>query len=226
MLNKGEVTDEDLAVSINKISATIDSIQKYLSIGPDLHIRSNRTSATSLSTLFYRLRALIQISNQLLEKEAQPSEVYQNVTLAVYIAGEILKAMPGANLNIQQAEFSKNKYPRDVFKLLMQVLEKVLLVTKQLDIETLEITKLNNLDNLRITPNEVKELSLFILVELEILCARKGINIDNLFSFYPGKKYPSDVYRRGQMLDKQIDEILSYINSQPRWRENTEGNYE
>lgn len=225
-IKQGEVTKADLAFSLNKISEIIDSIIKFLSIESDLEVIDKKTSSASLSTLFYRLRALNQISNQLLERDAQPSEVFQNVTLAVYYSGEILKSMSGEDLSIQQIELSKNKYPKDVFKLLMKVLEKLLIIARQLDIDTLEISRIKNLDNLKITPNEVKELSLFILVELEIVCAQKGIQIDNILSIYPGKKYPSDVYRRGEMLDKQIDKILRYVKSHPEWQEQVEGNYE
>lgn len=175
-----------------------------------------QTSASNWSQLFERLALINQMANQLLEKEAQPSDVYQNVTLAIYYMGEILKTMPGINVITQPLPHIPNKKPSDVYNELLLILKQLNAIAKQLHLKMLVIKDWQN-SQAKIMPNDVQELSQIILSQLAYIAAQKNIDVSSIKSYYPGKKYPADVYQRATILKQQLDKMYEYIQQHPDW---------
>ncbi len=221
-VHPAKITYENVQDELQQVNKVLDNIKEHLSIKKAIQKEDDTTQHPIPSTLFNRLTILNQMVNQLLEREAQPSEVYQNVTLAVFYAGELLKKMPGATKQFKEVPIVYDKYPKDVFLNLLHILSKVISIAHQLNIETLEILNTHHISTRTITPSDVKELSLIIVSELSFICFTQGVSTRQLHSYYPGKKYPSDVYYRSMKLETYVNEIFQYIKHHPQWINNQE----
>lgn len=209
-----KITSDDIYKQIIKITNILEKIKAYLKIKTK-KLNHQPQKRNSLPDIFYELVYLNQTTNYLLERETQPSDVYQTLTLAIYYAGEILKNMPGVSPVANEDSMVLNKTPKDVFWRLAYILRKINIVLTQLKINTIHISQIKPKESIR--PNDVQELAALIAADLVSICEEKGINYQNIKSYFPGKKYPSDVYQRSSILLKQIEKINHYLKSHPQW---------
>jgi len=211
----GKVQADDIYVVLSKTNNVLKNIMSKLGITTPITAEKRVVTQTP-SILFGRLLLSNQLANQLIERKTQPADVYRNITLGIYYAGEILQTMPGQVILPEKPAFVPNKKPYDVYRLLIQVLTEVKALAKSLQIKMITIQEIN-IDDKIITPNDVEELSLIIVAELEYIAKKKRIPIAHIESYYPGKKYPSNVYQRSLLLKEQINTIREYIKKNPNW---------
>lgn len=200
--------------AVNEAAANLQKVLKQYNITPTEVSYSH--GKANLTSVYVNLKVVTKIIDQLLENPTRPSDVYQNITLASYYASKILKAMPGASVATNEDTFIPNKEPKDVFKQLYTILDKLNTVLDNANITVLSFTPVyseyNNID-----PRDVYDISMLIIAELKYIASAKGIDLSDIKSYHPGKKFPADVFKRSSLLLKQISKIQNYINAHPEW---------
>lgn len=171
---------------------------------------------TTPSQVYNKLLLENQVVNQLLEKRALPADVYQVTTLSVYYAGEILNQMQVNDILLKlPAASTAAKTSRDIFEQQIEILTKIQQLGKALNLEMLSLKR--NACGQPIDSNNTQELAYLILSELSYLAEKLSVKTSTIRSYYPGKKYPLDVFNRNQLLSKQVDAMIKFIHAHPDW---------
>ena len=152
--------------------------------------------------------------NLLLEKRFTPSDVFQQVTLAMNYGASLLARFPGATRIPKQPAFERGKRPDDVFKRLIECYELVRNIAQRSGVKMLDL----NIDKTTIkgkTPSDVNDVASLIVSELAYLHTL----LDNAEAparvYYPGRKLPSHVFQRAGMLKAQLEELKRRMEKQP-----------
>lgn len=207
------------SLSPNDVFSIMSTVNENISIIMN-HLRLKdaeaiKTKKSTPSDVYEKLLVTNQLVSELLEQKILPVDTYMTTTLSIYYTGKILSMMPGVNPTVSIQEIYNNKTPYDVFDKQIEIIH----VLKK-------IAALLNIDMLTIEPNECKltvesdntlDLSYLILSEIAYIASKKGILIDNIYTYHPEKKYPSDVFYRNQILLIQLNKMFNYISNYPTW---------
>ena len=82
-----------------------------------------------------------------------------------------------------------------------------------MNLEILEIDS-SHIEEKSITPNDVFDIASVIVARLDFLHKRLDFAKKPRESFYPGRKYPSDVYQQVGILKQQLVLLEGLITSQ------------
>ena len=151
--------------------------------------------------------------NLLLEREFGPSEVYEKVTLAVSYAARILQLFPGEAKIPDPPPFDRGKRPVDVYRRLLTCFEQVRSIANLLALETLELDA-SETDWEAVTPSDVYDVASLLVSELAYLHSKYPEAKPPRQALYPGRKFPSHVYQRAGMLEKQLIDLLAQLGAQ------------
>ncbi len=191
-------------------------IQILLFIKIDAPVSNKLASSTTKpSDVYNHLLQANQIIDQLLEKRTLASDVYQTATLSIYYAGKILSTMGIDPLFTKVDQPVINKTASAVFNLQLEILSKIQKIGKKLNIDMLTLTKSQCAKEINI--NSIQTLAYIILSEISYLAEQKNIRMLLSKSYYPGKQYPSSIFKQNTLLLKQIDKMLDYTNKHPKW---------
>lgn len=195
---------------VNDIDSTLQKILKHLDIKytPNSFKAPNKTVP---SDVYNQLLTDNTLLNQLVEKKTLPKDVFRVSTLSLYYAGEILASMNVSPPDLTLKREYKNKTPKDVFELQLEIISNIQNLSKHLNIKMLSLIKQNCTE--KITPNDVEELAYIVLSELFYIAKHQGISVSGIKSYFPGKKYPSDVFQRNTVLLHEIKMIIKKISS-------------
>lgn len=202
---------------IQQINKTLLQLLQYLNIQTTLPApQHNTVSTVGYNTVLEKLMTLNQNINQLLERQTQPADVYRHVTLAIYYADTILNTMPGSNSKIQSVPFKPNKQPYDVYVRLRQNLKLLSEIgavchIKVIDLQQTQITPKD------ISPNDVEEIAHMNVTALTNIAEQLNISFKDIQSYHPGKRFPSHVLQRSELLALRLKNILNYMQTHPSW---------
>jgi hypothetical protein len=206
----------ELLQIITQTNKQLEQVAKHL----DIKLSERESSASgSLSSLFEQLLLDNNTVNALLERKTLPEDVYQIVSLSIHYAGEILAAMPQAEIKLFAAEYQANKRPADVNQQQIKLIKQLKQISSIVGLKMLTIGEAKQHGApVVISPNYVQEKAYIVLAELSYLSRYLHVPTDHLRSFYPGKKFPSDVYQRNTLLLKQLIEIEKFLEMHPNWK--------
>ncbi|MDF1796373.1 MAG: hypothetical protein P1U63_07550 [Coxiellaceae bacterium] len=190
---------------LHDVNDQLSSIMVILKIS-STHSRFSADGSKEQVNLYNQLLALNQSINELLEMKTLPADNYQINTLSVYYAGEILSAKNISAISLKPRSKYLDKTPADVFNLQLKLLGKLNVLGSKLGVKMLSLKKTPC--NLDITPAVIQGVSYIILSEVMHLAHISGVNTSVIKSYYPNKKYPSDVFERGEMLLHQINAMI------------------
>ena len=162
-------------------------------------------------------RSVVQANRQLnllLEKRFTPSDVFQQVTLAMNYGASLLARFPGATRIPKEPAFVRGKRPDDVFERLIECYELVRNIAQRSGVKMLEF-KIDKATIKGKTPSDVNDVASLIVSELAYLHTL----LDNAEAparvYYPGRKLPSHVFQRAGMLKAQLEELKRRMEKQP-----------
>lgn len=164
--------------------------------------------------------AIVQANRQLnllLDRQFTPNDAFQQITLAISLASHLLGRFPGAAKTPPAApDFIHGKQPADVYRRLMdcyRLTRQIATVSgfKMLTLETDE----NHFEE--ITPSDVYDLAALVVSELSYLHAQLENAQPHREIYYPGRKFPSHVYQRAGILEKQLTELERRVKENPAW---------
>lgn len=164
--------------------------------------------------------AIVQANRQLnllLDQQFTPSDVFQQVTTAVGLAAHLLGELPGAARTPPSAPaFERGKRPGDVYRRLIDCFRLIrrIAVLSGLEMLTLETSQGYDDD---VTPSDVYDIAALVVSELSYLHSRLEDARPHREVYYPGRKFPSHVYQRAGILEKQLIEIERRVQETPAW---------
>lgn len=176
------------------------------------NIEPNNTTPTNV---FNAILQSNQQLNTLLNQQVAPSDVFEQVTLAINGTEQLLKKFNVTDRIPDAPNFELNKTPSNVYKRLTQCVQLLQEIAKKSGINMLSIDK-SNLNSRLATPNDVFDLTKIIVAQIHYLEALLP-GIEKIESYYPGYKTPSDVFQRAGILLKQLELLNSEVTKNPSW---------
>ncbi len=169
-------------------------------------------------------KSITQVNRQLnllLDRRFSPSDVYQEVTLAIGYAARLLSCFPGDRIPDTPAR-EHGKRPQDVYRLLIRCLRIVEAIAQNsgLRIARLETTEE---DVEGASPSDVYDIAALLVAELAYLFRQAGDLETPRPTYYPGRKFPSHVYQRVRLLELQLKELEAQVAAKPDWLDRGSG---
>lgn len=166
------------------------------------------------------LRSIIQANRQfnlLLERKFSPSDVYQQVTIAVGYAERLLGAFPTAESMPQTPASQPNKKPSDVYVRLLDSYQRVRATSISSNHRALKLERPAAELIQNVAPSDVYDIASLLVSELDFLHRQLGSAPPPRPVYFPGKKNPSDVFQRAGILAQQLIELQNHVSENPNW---------
>ena len=168
-------------------------------------------------------RAIVEANRQinlLLERRFSPSDVYQQVGVAIRYAASLLGQFPGATLMPKGPSLERGKQPADVFLRLVECYGRLESIAHQSGIPILHLdstaAKQVVLD-MEVRPSDVYDVATLLVSDLAYLHAQvRDARPPGIVPF-PGRKFPSDVYQQAGILRAQLIALEQFVLTNPHW---------
>ena len=168
--------------------------------------RSDKAAADDFTAILNLNRQM----NLLLERHISPSDVYQEVTLAIAYSARLLARYPDAVRIPAEPPFEPDKLPQDVYLRLIECLHSIVRIFDRLGLAVLKIdTSQTELD--RLQPGDVYLVAALIVSQLDFLHKHLDIAQPPPQPIYPGLKFPAHTYQRAGILQAQLHQLERYL---------------
>ncbi len=160
-------------------------------------------------------RSIVQANRQmnlLLNQQFVPSDVFQQVTLAVGYAAQLLTRFPDTRMPEAPA-FERRKRPADVYHRLVECFTRVRTIMTHSELNVLQLHAHPD----EATPSDVYDIASLIVSELSFLHAHLDGVLTPPDTYYPGRKYPADVYQRAGLLQALLRDLQALVERHPMW---------
>ena len=191
-------------------------VKKKLGIIEQAKVTPQNAAKTSSDVFVAIIQANRQI-NLLLDQQFTPSDVFQQVTLAVGYTSRLLGQFLNAPRTPPQSpEFERGKRPPDVYRRLIGCYElaRQIAVTSGLEMLTLKSSE-SQIET--VIPSDVYDIASLVVSGLAYLYAQMEEAQPPYEVYNPGRKFPSHVYQRAGILEKQLIDLKKRVNKNPNW---------
>lgn len=178
--------------------------------------RSVASSNATSTDLFQSVVDADREINLMLDRRVSPSNVFEQVTYAIGYAARLMEQTPQGHTMPATPEFEPNKKPADVYRRLLKCLDRIHGVAARhgLHVLKLEASERHIHDA---EPNDVLHLASLVVSELAYLHSQFPDAEAPRDVYYVGRKFPSHVYQRVGILERQLEQIATYADANPRW---------
>ncbi|ETX04710.1 MAG: hypothetical protein ETSY2_27245 [Candidatus Entotheonella gemina] len=197
------VVDAVLA-QLQRVKATLGSVEA----SPE----PPRDPAMTPSDVF---RSIVQANRQvnlLLDRQLAPSDVFRQVTLAVGYAAQLRTRFAGTRMP-EAPPFERRKRPADVYHRLAECFARVRTIMARSGFSALTLDHHPE----AVTSSDVYDIASLIVSELSFLHAQVGGALPPPDPYYPGRKFPADVYRRAGLLEALLIDLQALVEVNPSW---------
>ncbi len=208
-LPEGDILPAHVMVLVKGAHSAIRKVMADLKI-PESRSKSTSDPSKTPSDVFKTIMSTNRQLNLLLERRFAPSDVYIATTLAIGYAARLLSQYPSSMRIPDAPPLEREKKPADVYFRLLDCLEIISHIYKTAGLEGLDIDTIN-IDKKVITPSDVFDVASLIVARLDFLHKKFGLKKKPRETFYPGRKYPSDVYQYVGILEAQLKQIERFI---------------
>ncbi len=181
---------------------------RYITDELDMELAPSEPGPTESRTPTDVFKAIVQLNRQinlLLDKRFSPSDVYEEVSLAIAYAANVRSLWPGDRIP-PAPDWEFGKRPADVMARLVQCLELVRSIAEHEDLQMLQFNlDESSLDS--VSPSDVYDIAALLVAELAYLDLTVVASRTARKARFPGRKVPSDVYQRAGILLQQLEEI-------------------
>jgi len=160
-------------------------------------------------------RSIVQANRQvnlLLDRPIAPSDVFQQVTLAVGYAAQLRAGFPGTRMP-EAPPFERRKRPADVYHRLIECFARIRAIMAHSGFRTLTLDQHPD----AITPNDVYDIASLIVSELSFLHAQVDDALPPLDPYDPGRKLPAEVYQRAGLLELLLIDLQALVKTSSSW---------
>lgn len=206
-------------IGLHDIAPIVTSAQRLVAATLNAHgIAPARASAQALrrdvpySEVLATMLEINRLINQLLGRPFSPSDVFQEVTLAVGYAANVLSTTHAVRRIPVTPSFEPSKRPGDVYVKLYGVLQRVIGIARRGQMQMVEL----DIGRLRIEsvlPGDVYDLAKLVVAELAYLHEHYKVDKPAPKTYYPGPKFPSHVYQRVALLESQVERMEALFAS-------------
>jgi hypothetical protein len=164
-------------------------------------------------------RSIVQANRQvnlLLNQQFAPSDVFQQVTLAVGYAAQLRTQFPGTRMP-EAPVFERRKRPADVYHRLIECFARVRDVMQHSGLNALTL----DMHPETVTPSDVYDIASLLVSELSFLHSHLNGVLAPPDTYYPGRKFPSDVYQRAGLLEALLIDLQALVKTSPSWLQTT-----
>lgn len=189
-------------------------VKQHLKIQKKIQEQKEPNTVTP-SNVFNAILQANQELNGLLYHRVAPSDVFQQLTLAVNDVANLLKYFNVSPRIPDAPNFIAKKTPTDVYQRLIHCIKLLENIAKKSKIKILHV-HIDDLGTYQVTPNNVFDLSKIIVSEVRYLNTLLPYSV-SIQAFYPGYKMPSEVYQRAGILLKQLELLESAVDKNPNW---------
>ncbi len=172
---------------------------------------SSKTPADVFRTIVQANRQL----NLLLDERFAPADVFQQVTRAVGYAARLRARFPGDRIP-EAPELVVGKQPRDVHRRLVGCFSVIRDIAAGSGLDTLEFQTSDDHTEY-VTPSDVYDMASLLVSELTYIHSKLDGAKSPHQVYYPGRKFPSDVYQRAGILKAQLLEVRGLVADHPDW---------
>ncbi len=193
---------------VNSALQCILIIKKQLGV---LEVSAERTfkESNSPEETFVEIIQINRQLNLLLEQQFLASDQFQQVTLAFIYLSNTLSLFPDVAQIATDPAFERGKQPKDVYEKLTLSYTLIQHIAGFMNANMLEFTTTIN----DITPSDVYDMASLIVSELAYLNFKIKGKEQFLKVYYPGRKFPSDVYQRTGRLENQLIEFIKWMEA-------------
>lgn len=165
---------------------------------------------TALADDFTTIANLNRQLNLLLERHISPSDIYQEITLAIAYSARLLARYPDAVRIPAEPPFESDKSLHDVYLRLTECLRSIVRIFDRLDLAVLGIDiRQTELD--RLQPGDVYLIAAMISSQLDFLYKHLAIAQPPPQPIYPGLKFPAHNDQRAGILQAQLQQLERYL---------------
>ena len=212
---QGKIQPSDVLVVVDLVTEMLAKLKSQLSISDESKATPRDPSKTPTDVIVAIAQANQQL-NLLVERKFTPSNVYQQVTLAVSYGSTLLASFPEATRLPEEPDYEPRKTPADVFRKLLDCYQRIRRIASASDVKTIRLKVPEEVIQ-SATPSEVYDIASLLVSELAYLHSLRGDLKPPRRVFYPGRIYPSHVYQRAGMLETQIEQLEAFVRDQPDW---------
>ncbi len=184
----------------------IRRVMRDLQIAPVTLAQEALPQTENSPALFTLLLTLNRRLDALLERHFAPRDVYMEITLATAYASRLLSRYPDLDGIPTEPPFEPNRQPIDVYRRLMDCLERITRIFHTLDLPVLAIDS-PRADPDRLTPGDVFTVASLIVSQLDFLYQQPGVVTPPPRPIYPGLKLPAHSYQRAGILQAQLEQL-------------------
>ena len=153
--------------------------------------------------------------NLLLDQPFSPSEVYEQLTLAIGYAGRLRARFPGDRIP-EPPPFERAKRPGDVLRKLIDCFELVQGLAARSKLRMLELNAPDEFET-ETEPSDVYSMATLLVSELHHLWLQLDTPQLPRPVYHPGRKFPSHAYQRAGLLERQLLELTELAEANPAW---------
>jgi hypothetical protein len=214
-LPQGEITPSDVYEVVDAALAIARRIKDKLGIVETAEPPRRDPEKTPTDVF----RSIVQANRQvnlLLDQRYAPSDVFQQVTRAVALTSRLLEHFPGATTMPSAPDFEEGKRPAHVYRRLIDCYRKIRSIASKSDVDMLEFEANDALID-QAAPSDVYDIASLIVSELAHLHARLPDAQPPRKVYYVGRKFPSHVYQRAGLLERQLSELARHVEDDAGW---------
>lgn len=208
-LPDGEIKPEQVKRAVITALVTISEVSRVLGVH-DYDQKIVPAEDITPSDVFLEIMIINRHLSLLLEKRFTPADVYEIITLAVGYGANLLSQYPEMDRLPQKEKYQKNKQPVDVYHRLRKCLGIIEKIYNEENLGFLDID-FSSLNEKNITPSDVYDMAMLTVAQLDMLHKHYRIRREQKDLFYPGRKFPSDVYQQVSVLEQQLVVLHSYV---------------
>ncbi len=211
----GEIRPPHVFAVVDAALGRVRRVKAKLGIGE----QSQEMPRDATKTPTHVFRAIVQANRQLnllLDQQFAPSDVYQQVTLAISYGSRLRARFPEATPIPEAPPFEGGKRPADVYRRLVGCFEQTRRIAEHSRLKVLEL-KVGGEHLEEVTPSDVYDLASLLVSELAYLHSKLQDAKPPHETYYPGRKFPSHVYQRVGILDALLLELLRWADEAPNW---------
>jgi hypothetical protein len=160
-------------------------------------------------------RSIVQSNRQvnlLLDQPIAPSDVFQQVTLAVGYAAQLRARFPGTRMP-EAPPFERRKRPADVYHRLIECIARIRAIMAHSGFRILTLNQHPD----AITSNDVYDIASLIVSELSFLHAQVDDALLPPDPYDPGRKLPAEVYQRAGLLEVLLIDLQALVETASSW---------
>jgi cell division protein FtsL len=190
--------------------ANVSRVMETLEIGADEgELKKRVFSNKQPSDVFISILAVNRQINTLLNRRFAPSDVFEEVTLAIGYGAILLGQYQNIERIPEPPSVAPGRIPSDVFFRLLEGLEKIKQLYGEEGLDSLSVDA-QDTSSEKITPSDVTDIASLLVARLDFLHKHKSLQRLPREPYYPGTVYPTDVYRQVGILLIQLDSLLEH----------------